>query len=527
MKVTAHEISLTQRHLWRSTREAIPVQHALIVEVEQDGVTGFGEASAFMTDHYNSGLEQLHSDLRRSAPLLAELRPDDPFAVWELLASELPGSPFALAAIDAAVHDLRARLLGVPLWQALGLHPPHGLCSSFSIGLDVPAVMVAKLRERLGWSAYKVKLADPGDLTVLRQLRRHTDAPFYVDGNCGWELSHVIAALEEMQALGVSLIEQPFPRSAADHARILKHRSPIPVIADESITSPADLDACTEAFHGINVKPMKAGGITPSLALLRAARERGLITMLGCMPESTAGVSATAHLGALADHLDVDVVDLLAVNTGHGLTLDSRGRITVPDRPGSGYVPDPAGLGWRVRPVPAADVRPIRHKVLRPDQPTVLCSYPEDGRHGTRHFAALHKGRTVGAASVYHEDPPSEFAVPGVKQGQGWRLRGMATVDEVRGTGVGSALLRTALTHAVGAGAEVVWCNARTSVAGFYRKHGFQTLGKEFEMPGIGPHFFMYWSQRSSVPILDPSSPPGHHRRALMALAAPAANADL
>ena len=142
-----------------------------------------------------------------------------------------------------------------------------------------------------------------------------------------------------------------------------------------------------------------------------------------------------------------------------------------------------------MRPVPAADVWPIRHQVLRPDQPAELCSYPEDDRPGARHFAALHKGRTVGAASVYHEDPPAEFAMPGLKPGHGWRLRGMATLDEVRGTGAGSALLRTALTHAVLAGAEVVWCNARTSVADFYRKHGFHTAGEEFEMPGIGPHF--------------------------------------
>jgi L-Ala-D/L-Glu epimerase len=499
VKITAHEISLTQRHLWRSTREAIPVQHAVIVEVGQDGVAGFGEASAFMTDHYNSTLDQLHSDLRRVAPLLRELRADDPFNVWEALAAGGPHSPFALAAIDAAVHDLRARLLGVPMWKALGLDRPQGLRSSFSIGLDEPAVMVAKLRERLGWSAYKVKLADPADLTVLRHLRRHTDAPFYVDGNCGWELAQVVPALAEMQALGVSLIEQPFPRAAWTHARILKGLSPIPVIADESITSPADLDACTEAFHGINVKPMKAGGITPSLMLLRAARERGLITMLGCMPESAAGVSGTAHLGALADHLDVDAVDLLAVNTGHGLTLDDRGEITVPDRPGSGYIPDPAALGWRVRPVPAADVRPIRRRVLLPGQPAELCAYPEDDQPGARHFAALQKGRMVGAASVYHEDPPTDFAIPTLKQGRGWRLRGMATVDEIRGTGAGSALLRTALTHAALAGADVVWCNARTSVAGFYHKHGFRTLGEEFEMPGIGPHFFMYWT-RAALP---------------------------
>jgi L-Ala-D/L-Glu epimerase / N-acetyl-D-glutamate racemase len=496
VKVTAHEISLTQRHLWRSAREAIPVQHAVIVEVEHNGITGFGEASAFMTDHYNSALDQLHSDLRRIAPSLAALRPDDPFAVWHTLAAQLPDSPFALAAIDTAVHDLRARLLGVPLWQALGLGKPQGLRSNYSIGLDEPDVMVGKLLERPGWSAYKVKLADPADLTILRQLRRHTDAPFYVDGNCGWQLSELLPALTEMQDLGVSLIEQPFPRAAWNHARILKGLSPIPVIADESITSPADLDACTQAFHGINVKPMKAGGITPSVALLRAARERGLITMLGCMPESAAGVSATAHLGALVDHLDVDVVDLLAVNTGNGLTLDSRGTVTVPDRPGSGYVPDAAAHGWRVRPVGAADVWPIRHKVLRPGQPVEACSYPEDERPRTRHFAALHEGRPIGAASVYHEDPPGEFVVLGLEEGRGWRLRGMATLDEFRGTGAGSALARTALTHAALAGAEAVWCNARTSVAGFYRKHGFRSVGQEFELPEIGPHYFMYWSAR-------------------------------
>ncbi|WP_082943704.1 GNAT family N-acetyltransferase [Mycobacterium sp. 1274761.0] len=499
MKVTTHEISLTQRHLWRSTREAIPVQHAVVVEVSQDGVSGFGEASAFMTDHYNSALPQLHNDFRRVAPLLARLSADQPFAVWEALAAELPQSTFALAAIDTAVHDLHARLLGVPMWKALGLDRPCGLRSSFSIGLADPDVMVAKLRERLGWSAYKVKLADPADLTVLRSLRAHTDAPFYIDGNCGWTLSRVIPALPGLQALGVTLIEQPFPRAAWGHARILKESSPIPVIADESITSPADLDACTDAFHGINVKPMKAGGITPSLTLLRAARRRGLVTMLGCMPESAAGVSATAHLGALADHLDVDVVDLLAVNTGDGLMLDDHGAITVPNRPGSGYLPDPAALGWRVRPVPAADLWPIRRQVLRPGQPPELCSYAEDNQPDARHFAALHRGRPAGAASIYREDPPAEVTVPGLARGRGWRLRGMATVDEIRGTGAGSALLRTAVTHAALSGADVVWCNARTSVAAFYRKHGFQTLGEEFDMPGIGAHVFMYWC-RTTLP---------------------------
>lgn len=163
------------------------------------------------------------------------------------------------------------------------------------------------------------------------------------------------------------------------------------------------------------------------------------------------------------------------------------------DRPGSGYLADPAASGWCVRPVLAAEVWPIRHRVLRQGQPLESSRYAEDDRPGARHFAALLKGRPVGTASVYHEDPPAGFTVPGLKPGQGWHLRGMATLDEVRGTGAGSAVLRTALTHAVLAGGRAVWCKALTSVADFYRKHGFQTLGEEFEIPGIGPHSFMYW----------------------------------
>ena len=144
-------------------------------------------------------------------------------------------------------------------------------------------------------------------------------------------------------------------------------------------------------------------------------------------------------------------------------------------------------------PVLAAEVWPIRHQVLRPELPLESSRYPGDERPGTRHFAVLNKGRPVGVGSVYHEDPPAEFMVPGLEPGLGWHLRGMATLDEVRGTGAGSALLRTALANAVLAGAGAVWCKAGTSAAGFYCKHGFQTLGDEFEIPGLGPHLFMYW----------------------------------
>ncbi|HEX5568919.1 MAG TPA: enolase C-terminal domain-like protein [Streptomyces sp.] len=489
-----HEISLTQRYLWRSTREAIPVQRAIVVQLEQDGVAGFGEASAFMTDRYNSGLDRMHADLRRIAPLLRASGAEDPEAVWRRMAGELPSSPFVLAAIDGAVHDLRARLLGLPLWRALDLPRPTGLRSSFSIGLDEVPTMVRKLRERPGWPAYKVKLADPGDLTVLKELRQHTAAPFYVDGNCGWEMSRLLPALPELRELGVELIEQPFPRDAWREAAELRRLSPVPVIADESMVSAADLPDCAAAFDGINVKPMKAGGITPSLALLRSARERGMVTMLGCMPESVAGVSATAHLGGLADHLDVDAVELLAVNTGHGLTLDDTGGIVLPDRPGSGYLPDPTARGWYVREVPADAVRPL---LDRAPAPSPAGRPPRATASDDRYLAVLHGGRPVAAASIgWEEPPPAGFGPAGPPPGPLVRLRGPVVETGERGAGAGGALLRACLTAAVLSGADGVWTHAPATAAGFFHRNGFRNADGPAGAPAHSRHHLMHWSSR-------------------------------
>ncbi|MFD7668185.1 GNAT family N-acetyltransferase [Streptomyces sp. NPDC059788] len=491
MRVTVHEVRLTQRHVWRSAREAIPVQPGLVVEATHDGRSGFGEAAAFMTASYRSELPQLHADLRRVAPLLAAVDPyDDPARTWRTLADALPESPFVLAALDSAVHDLHARLRGVPLWESLGLDRPQGLRSSFSIGIDTESVMVHKLDERPGWPAYKVKLADPGDLTTLKALRQHTDAPFYVDGNCGWEHAPTLAALGQLWDLGVRLLEQPYPRDRWRHAIELKAVSPFPVIADESMTGPGDLTACARAFHGVNVKPMKAGGITPSLDILRRARERGLITMLGCMPESAAGVSATAHLGGLVDHLDVDVLDLLAVNTGSGPVLDGTGRVTLPDRTGSGYRPDPQAAGWSVRATSVDQIRPLRD--LLPV--TTEAGFPHaeaDLLPSSRHYVALEAGRTVGTVTVHRERFPDADRDTDGPRGDLWRIRDLVTTPKARGTGAGTALLRTALTHTALAGATTVWCHAPGPAAGFLRRGGFTDAGR----PGTGPHL-MHWSPR-------------------------------
>jgi L-Ala-D/L-Glu epimerase len=351
MLLRLHEVRLVDEEVWRSAREAIPEHRAVLVELSAGGVSGWGEASAFMTDTYASDVDTVVRRLRAVRPVLAGLDPATPVENWRRLRPLLTGCPFALGALDVAGHDLAARLAGLPLYARLGLPDPTGLPSCYSIGLAEPDVMVGKLDRARGWHLYKIKLARPGDLDVLRALRDRTDAPFWLDGNACWRPEELFPILDALGELGVVALEQPFPVGHTRAQRLARRRSPVPIFADESVTVPEQVAPAAALFDGINVKVLKAGGLTPALRMLRAARRLGLATMLGCLPESTAGAGAAAHLAGLADHVDLDTVALLATDTGTGFTLDGRGRIVLPPATGTGFVPTWDSPAWVRTPI--------------------------------------------------------------------------------------------------------------------------------------------------------------------------------
>lgn len=137
-----------------------------------------------------------------------------------------------------------------------------------------------------------------------------------------------------------------------------------------------------------------------------------------------------------------------------------------------------------IRTVPASDVYPLRHKVLRPNQTLADCVWAQDNDPDTVHFAADSDGQIIGIASIAicprESDPPNT-----------WRLRGMATEPDRRAQGIATQVLTACLDHAKSKGGAIMWCNARTSAVEFYRRHGFETVGDEFETRGIGPHYVM------------------------------------
>jgi L-alanine-DL-glutamate epimerase-like enolase superfamily enzyme len=196
--------------------------------------------------------------------------------------------------------------------------------------------MIAKLEERPDWPIYKIKLGTPHDLEIVRQLRSKTPARFRVDANGAWSATQTVENSVALQELGVEFIEQPLPQSASlTEKRFVYENSRLPVLADEDCQVPDDVARCAGVYHGINVKICKCGGLTPALKMLREARQLGLQTMVGCMVESSIGISGAAQLLPLLDYADLDGAVLLAHEPAKGVVVAS-GQLLDTHRAGTG-----------------------------------------------------------------------------------------------------------------------------------------------------------------------------------------------
>jgi L-alanine-DL-glutamate epimerase-like enolase superfamily enzyme len=232
-------------------------------------------------------------------------------------------------AIDIALHDLVGKRLGLRVADLLGVTgemPP----TDFTLGIDAPEVVAERARRASDFSALKVKVGGPADIATLEAVRAVFDGPIRVDANTGWTLDTALALLPRLVALGVELIEQPFPARHLDDLRRLQDRSTLPIVADESAVTIEDLDALVGVVDGVNVKLAKCGGVGPARRMLDRARALGFRTFLGCMEETSVGIAASAAVAPLADWVDLDGCLLLAEDPASGLELgrDKRWRTT-------------------------------------------------------------------------------------------------------------------------------------------------------------------------------------------------------
>jgi L-alanine-DL-glutamate epimerase-like enolase superfamily enzyme len=333
MKMLLHRFDLPLRHVFTISRGSSRVSPTLVVELQQDGKSGFGEAGE--SDFYGATIENMTAALERARPLVERAQLGDPAEFWQELSPALHSDTFAQCALDQAAHDLWGKLRGRPVWKLWGLRLEDLPATDYTIGIDAIDVMLRKMQEFPGWPIYKIKLGTPDDLGIVRELRKHTDAVFRVDANCAWTADETLRNAAALAELGVEFIEQPLPPDRWDDMKRVFAESALPVLADESCQREPDVDRCAVCFHGVNVKLVKCGGLTPARRMIARARELGLKTMVGCMTESTVGISAIAQLVPLLDYVDMDGALLLAEDIATGVRLD-RGRVIYPDEPGTG-----------------------------------------------------------------------------------------------------------------------------------------------------------------------------------------------
>lgn len=310
------------------------------VKVEQDGIEGWGEASPFSLGDHRQSTEMLKDAIATISPQLAKINP------WErqridLLLQQVPSS--AQSALDIALHDWLGKQVGLPLWQLWGLDCSRIVPTSVTIGINTPQAARARVRDWLQFThvrVLKVKLGSPAGIEADRAMlmavqEEAPDIEVFVDANGGWNLEDAIAMCDWLAQRGVKYVEQPLARGEEKNLLQLKKRSPLPIFVDESCLTSKDIPNLANCIDGINIKLIKAGGLTEAMRMVHTARASGLQVMFGCYSDSSLSNTAAAHLAPLADYLDLDSHLNLTDDPFKGAIIGA-GRLLPNNKPGLG-----------------------------------------------------------------------------------------------------------------------------------------------------------------------------------------------
>jgi L-Ala-D/L-Glu epimerase len=291
-----------------------------------------GRGEATPTSYYGQDAEGVAAALKS-----VEVR--DPWNIEGTLARNDALPPSALTAIDNALHDLAARRLGVPVYRLLGLGRPEPV-SAYTLGIADRETTVADAKRLGEHPILKVKVGGWEDIETLRAVREESEAELWVDANEAFSPEEAVEVVAELREIGVAMIEQPVPDSAGPEAlRVAKEAAlPVPVISDESSIAARDVPRLAGCVSGVNVKLAKCGGIRRALEMVHTARAHGMLVMLGCMVETSLGISAAAQISGLFDFVDLDGAMLLADDPFQGPVYEN-GRILLSEEPGLGVEP--------------------------------------------------------------------------------------------------------------------------------------------------------------------------------------------
>jgi L-alanine-DL-glutamate epimerase-like enolase superfamily enzyme len=321
------DLALPLVHTFTIARSSETFARSVVFRLRHGDLEGLGESAP--SERYDESTATVRAFFSEH-PLAAS----DPYALDALLAG-IP--PAARCGLDIALHDLIGKDLDRPLWRLLGLDPARTPVTSFTIGIDTPEKMLAKLDDIRDHPIVKVKLGFAGDIDVLEAMRARYTGTLRVDANEAWSPEEAVGKLETLAKLDIEFCEQPIPAGTPERLRFIRERSRVPIVTDEDSKDASDLLALAGCVDGINVKLVKCGGIRGALEMIHTARALGFKIMLGCMVESAILTTAAAQLSPLVDWADLDGPFLTARDPFSGITYE-RGKIVLPDGPGLGVV---------------------------------------------------------------------------------------------------------------------------------------------------------------------------------------------
>lgn len=316
------------------SRDTTPI---VLTQISYGDYVGYGEAA--LPQYLKETQESVCAFLEKAVSVVAQYQPDEIDQAMAAVQAIAPDNRAAKAAIDIALHDLYGKIQGKPLWQIWNIDPEKTPYTCYTIGYDAnDSVVLAKTKEADWAHILKVKLgrSEEDDKRMIRLIRQCTDKPIYVDANQGWpDREYALDMILWLQEQGVVMVEQPMAKDNMPDHKWLTERSPLPIIADEACQQLCDVEKLKGIYHGINIKLMKCGGMGEARKMIALARELGMQVMIGCMTETSAGISAAATLSPLVDYADLDGNVLISNDPYEGVQLTD-GKQTLINRPGTG-----------------------------------------------------------------------------------------------------------------------------------------------------------------------------------------------
>ncbi|CAN5202523.1 dipeptide epimerase [soil metagenome] len=338
MRLRAERLPLRTRRQFVISRTAYTEHVNVVISLEtDDGLVGYGEAAP------NRFYEETADTAVAAATRLAGvLRDADEWGIEVLearLAEEAPRDASVRAAVSAALHDILGKRLGAPVYRIFGLDPDRAPLSSFTIAIAPADELRQCVLDAAEYPLLKIKLGTDRDEQIVHTVREAAPGKrLFADANAAWSAERAVRMIELLAGLGVELVEQPLPRDDVEGHAWVRARAAIPIIADESCATAADIPGLAGAVDGINIKLAKCGSLREAMRMVHVARAHQLSVMAGCMIESSLGISAIAQIAPLLDYADLDGAALLADDPFTGVQMVA-GELRFTDDPGLGSGP--------------------------------------------------------------------------------------------------------------------------------------------------------------------------------------------